>query len=322
MNVSEEVNTPLMLPRSDTKIIYLDQCAISGIAKAKDELWLRMYETLKGLMQRGLIICPASQLHYEESLLSEDWWRELRAVYQTLAGLCRFCSLEDIELAQWQEAIRSHLGAADQPDGRQVVHRCEDEESPPTADLAEIRQNKAGMHRRMHRVLEPAQSFGSAILAESRRYVDQVLRDYAAGIATAVWLMGQLEAEVLRIRPDEGEPSSVVEEFLQSEIAATVPFLDIWSRLWATIAQHVQSQVVPRKLKSSDIYDVQALAYYGPYCDAMFVDNEFRKLALQRNVDVPGRYGVRLFSKSSREAFMAYLDDISADSATSSRSAS
>lgn len=54
---------------------------------------------------------------------------------------------------------------------------------------------------------------------------------------------------------------------------------------------------------------MQAISCYGPYCDAMFVDNEFRKLAYQRNVEVPGRYGVRLFSETNREEFMAYLGE-------------
>ena len=72
------------------------------------------------------------------------------------------------------------------------------------------------------------------------------------------------------------------------------------------------SEVKPRKIKPSDIYDVRAVAYYGPYCDAMFLDNEFRKLACQRNIDVPGRYGVRLFSETNRAEFKDYLDDVSA----------
>jgi hypothetical protein len=302
--------------------IYLDQCAISSIAKAKDTLWLQLYEKLKGLLEQRLIICPSSQLHVEESLLSADWRHELQAVYKKLAGRYRFCSLEEIEAAQWRKAFWTHLGGADESDGPQVVQSCEKDRPMPAVDLGKIRQGKKEIHRRMHRVLEPARSFQSAMFAESRRYVDQILRDYAAGMADAVRLVTGLEAEVKSLRPGEQDPPSVVREFFQSENATAVPFLDIWSRLWATIAQHVQSQVVPRRLKPSDIYDVQALAYYGPYCDAIFVDNEFRKVALQRNVDVPGRYGVRLFSKNNREQFVGYLNEISAESATSSRSVS
>ena len=35
----------------------------------------------------------------------------------------------------------------------------------------------------------------------------------------------------------------------------------------------------------------------------------------QRTVDVPGRYGVQLFSASNREQFMVYLDEIGGDQA-------
>jgi hypothetical protein len=292
------------------KIIYLDQCAISSIAKAKDELWLQLYEKLRGALERQLIVCPSSQLHDEESLLSADWRNQLQAVYRELAGPYRFGSLAEIELAQWRKAICIYLGGAEPSDRLPVSRLCDEDCPGPAADPGQVRKDKEARHRRMQRVLEPARSFQAARAAESRRYIDQISQDCAAGTARAVRLVEGLEGEVIRIRPDEPSPLSVVNGFLRSEHAAAVPFLDIWSRLWATIAQHVHSQVVPRRLKPSDIYDVQALAYFGPYCDAMFVDNEFRKLALQRNVDVAGRYGVRLFSKNSREAFKAYLDEL------------
>jgi len=48
----------------------------------------------------------------------------------------------------------------------------------------------------------------------------------------------------------------------------------------------------------------------------MFLDNAFRGLASQKNVDVPGRYSVRLFSAKSllrtetTDDFVEYLNDL------------
>jgi len=50
------------------RIIYPDQCAISSIVKRKDDRWVRLQEKLRLLLDRGTIICPTSQLHYEESV--------------------------------------------------------------------------------------------------------------------------------------------------------------------------------------------------------------------------------------------------------------
>lgn len=65
-----------------------------------------------------------------------------------------------------------------------------------------------------------------------------------------------------------------------------------------------------RRIKGSDLYDLILVSHYAPYCDAVLLDNDFRALASQRNVDVPGRYGVRLFSENNREDFARYLEEV------------
>jgi len=50
------------------RIIYPDQCAISSIVKWKDDRWVRLQEKLRLLLDRGTIICPTWQLHFEESV--------------------------------------------------------------------------------------------------------------------------------------------------------------------------------------------------------------------------------------------------------------
>ena len=79
---------------------------------------------------------------------------------------------------------------------------------------------------------------------------------------------------------------------------------------------HIRQPTPPTSspvIRAITVLTQETLAYYSPYCDAMFNDNEFRKLACQRNVDVPGRYGVRLFSETNRNQFMAYLDEFLVD---------
>ena len=53
---------------------------------------------------------------------------------------------------------------------------------------------------------------------------------------------------------------------------------------------------------------MKAISTYAPYCDAMYVDKEFDSMASQKNVDVPGKFGVRLFSTRTHDAFLTYLD--------------
>jgi hypothetical protein len=132
------------------------------------------------------------------------------------------------------------------------------------------------------------------------------------GLQPGVLLVHSLAAEVHKVRPDEHDPLAVVGQFFQSDEAANAPFQYITSRLWAAIAQKVRNPKGPRRAKPSDNNDVKAIATFAPYCDAMVVDNEFREMASQKNVDVPGKFGIRLFSltERTRDEFIAYLDSL------------
>jgi hypothetical protein len=128
------------------------------------------------------------------------------------------------------------------------------------------------------------------------------------GTNPGVVLVHLLAAEVHKARPCEADPVSVVEKFFDSEMAMTVPFQYITAHLWAAIAHQIRTS--NRHLLPSDSYDIDALAYYAPYCDAMFLDNSFRSLAEQKDVGIPGRYGVRLFSATTMDDFSNYLDEL------------
>jgi hypothetical protein len=130
------------------------------------------------------------------------------------------------------------------------------------------------------------------------------------GVQPGVMLVHWLAVEVHRLRPNEPDPVAVVEQFFQSKHAMEVPFQYIASRLWAAIAQMVRNPKGPRASKPSDGYDVTAISHYAPYCDAMIVDNEFYAMASQKNIDVPGKFGVRLFCSKTLDAFLRYLDDL------------
>lgn len=285
------------------RIVYLDQCAISSIVKSKDEFWRQLEDKLRFLLNREAIICPTSQLHYEESMLSEQWRHQLWAKCQELAGRWRFLPLEAVESLQLQRALRKYLGEPEEPaKPPAAVGRCESDLDADEPLAFSVPQRRDETLQEIRRLVEDFQNFESTRAAGIHAHLGR--------LAGASGLQDELAGEVRRLRPTEREPMAVIRDFLQSQITHPAPFLDLWSRLWATVAQHIHSTVKPRRLKPGDIYDVQAIAYYGPYCDAMFVDNEFRKLASQRNVDVPARYGVRLFSETNREQFRTCLDEI------------
>lgn len=270
-------------PSAFPRIVYLDQCALSRIVKGKDAFWDAIERQLKSLIAAGRVACPASVLHEEESRQTAD-----ASLRDALGTACRQLSAgfafrppEEIETLQLQEALRNYVRDAKPPG-----------EPEPTA--------------------ESLRRFAREAAAELRRWLAELVGvcHSESGPEPTVRLVRALADTVREVRPDEPAPDAVVEAFFRSTWAQRVPFLALSSRLRVLLREQAEAPKARRVPKPSDRFDAILLSHFAPYCDAVFLDNEFRKLALQRNLDLPGRYGVQLFSESNREGFRAYLQGV------------
>jgi hypothetical protein len=348
------------LPKITKKIIYLDQLFISNMVKAKQPFWSDLHKRLGSLAGFQLIVCPYSDIHNEESLLSPDLRDELKVMYRSLSGTIQFRGINEIEQDQLLAAIRRWLGTSESQAARPAWHEAlESDPHAWAADLqvfadfpvhesrvTDLRNRKQALHADLRSVRDLWQdedrkfiedvkretlAFGRTLigayreLSGGRQHLEEMMPDELKaifrdcvgpdrfdphtppGVQPGIMLVHSLAAEVHKVRPEETDPVAVVDQFFQSKEAMEVPFQFIKSRLWAAIAQKVRNPKGPRQAKPSDPYDVKAIASFAPYCDAMLVDNEFREMASQKNVDVPGKFGVRIFSMKTRDDLMAYL---------------
>src|SRR6185503_10588509 len=102
------------------KVIYLDQFAISNMAKAldramagheravRDGFWLELFEALERACKLQLAICPSSDAHTEESSLSEVR-RSLKRMYEHLSHGVAFDDFEQVACAQLAIAARAWI---------------------------------------------------------------------------------------------------------------------------------------------------------------------------------------------------------------------
>jgi len=335
-----EVAQPL--PVVAKKIIYLDQMVISNIVKAKEDRWRLLHARLVELDAMQLIVCPFSEVHLEESMLAAEWRDRLKLLYRTIGGVA-FRTPREIETAQLLTAIRSWLGSPG-PSVREAAWEESFESDPHrwTADMnvfasfstdeavvTSLRESKLATKANMDTLCDHWRrnplTFEQDCVAEIEGYARGVIEPYRLlaggrrfdprtppGWHLGAVLVHRLACEVAESRPDIADPAEIVREFFASDACKAVPFLDISGRIWATIAQQARNPKGPRVPKPGDHYDVQVLSRHAPYCDAMIVDKEFRAVASSGNVDLPGRYGVRLFSPSVLDEFSDYLRDIEA----------
>lgn len=99
-------------------------------------------------------------------------------------------------------------------------------------------------------------------------------------------------------------------EFFVSDEILDLPFVQIQSALYATMAKKAASQV--RLPTQGFSVDVDAMSCLLPYCDAMFMDREvvglWRDIQSSPSKRLP--YDTKLFSMVSKSEFLSYLDGL------------
>jgi hypothetical protein len=154
-----------------------------------------------------------------------------------------------------------------------------------------------------------------------QHYVDYVKRS-VSGDATAFLNANENSMMVESLlRYHDKQPASLrmqrIQAFFQSDYFFNVPEARIGSEFFALLRHRLREGKYKNKEKNRDrfgglFYDVRFISTYAPYCDAMVVDNLMFEWATDPLIDLPKRFGVRLFSRRNWNDFLSYLDELSA----------
>ena len=122
--------------------------------------------------------------------------------------------------------------------------------------------------------------------------------------------INEIAAQVASAGCPESEKYRMACSFLHSEVLAAAPFRPIAGSLYACLAKKAISQV---KHPTEGFHsDVDVMSCLLPYCDAMFMDREtatyWREIQGTLSRRLP--FATRVFSLSSKEEFLAYLDEL------------
>ena len=259
------------LPKITKTIIYLDQFVISNMVKAKQRIWTELHTKLSTLAGLQLVVCPYSDIHQDESLLSHALRDELKEMYRSFGGDNRFRETHDIEQSQLPASILKWLGVTQSEDARPAW--CDAFDHNPhtwTTDLhvfadfpvhepwvTDLRNRKQSLHTDIQSVCDywkdNPTTFEQDVAEEIRGYARTSLKLYRSlahvkfypdsppRVHQGVLMIHWLAVEVCKARPDVADPVAVVEEFFDSPHARSTPFLDIAACLWAKIAQTVRN---------------------------------------------------------------------------------
>lgn len=347
------------LPILHKKIIYLDQFLISNMMKylnpkskshekaKENQFWGELFENIDSLCKMQLIICPDSNFHKFESLLT-PFSQQLKRIYELFSHGTSFYNYEDIKLFQISDQFNKWLGIPNRSasDCHKMIHgeinawqerfiiSMPDFDSQPLID--ELRDNREIAHSQLEEVFkrwksEPKKSFDDWFneerKAEARVLIHlhyQDLQNYSKSIfgtepieagflipSFATRLIMSMKNKIIEKGiNNEAEIDKMITDFLTSGTFEDTPYIKIGSALFAAMAHraaHIGKNAPPGK---GFYNDVKMLSSLLPYCDAMFIDNECRSLLQDKDVQRVLGFTAKIFSLSNKDSFIEYLDQI------------
>lgn len=325
----------------------IDPAAPAAAKGANRGFYRTLFERLDRLCKLQLIVCPDSPVQHDESVV-DPRFEKLRRVFRHFSHGRGFEPPEAIFHAQLLRAFSAWRGGPPESpldrafalNGRYNVwnDRLRIDLNYTLPGLADsLRGVNERRTARLRSVCEQWQrdtsfSFQAVVEGEARELVQGPWRQwqgFAARYAAAQ--QGRIPADDLAsFFPMEasslvshmlGELESIptdqrfetVAEFFDSDAARSISFVRISALFWASLARDVRAGRKAENFPTGSLFnDVDVVAAYAPFCDAMFVDKQVSHLAVQGELKRELSSHCRLFSfrQGEHEQFLDYLAGI------------
>jgi hypothetical protein len=335
------------LPEIRKKVLYLDQCFLSGAFRGGDPRFVQAAERVKRMANLQLLLVPYSSVHVDEShqwrgyknFCSEDLLEFIKAaargaefqkdyhVERTqvtkawsayLKGLPPDYAFEDSDaiegaLNEWEDYYRID-----------VAGYFKDVESRRSAKTQAVDELVKAFDEWQMSTQSFEQDVAVEMQAAARNYLDTYVTkvnrlaggDFAATVDSPI--AAQVIEHMLHWLPHDQpltDKLSRCVEFFKSEHFNQVPTLWVEAHMFATLKAMVKrgayaNREDARRRLNGVFEDIKHIALYAPYCSAFFMDQPMAELVRQPTVDLENRYGVRVFSLNNQDAFLAWLDDL------------
>lgn len=337
-------NFAIELPKLRKKILYLDQCFLSSLFRKDNPKAERAGSKISKLAFYQHLVCPFSGIHETESL---QWIPESRDdlykfIKQTARGH-RFKLSSEIQTVQMHRSLKRFLNGESKEIeiiendaiGRNL-HNWDNyiwvDTKISLEDPDETKELKGNYTKNLvslfpkwkqqnltFKELFQEESMGAARMLEGL-LIDTISRwcspdadSFLFGSQTGQMMFRLLS--YLQKRVDADEAVRILREYLRSDHFTSVPSIFVSVALHAKLRQRVQQGYYSNLEKAEDTfmgfyYDTKIISVFGPYCDAIFVDNTMRQWLDEKDVDFSKRFSVRCFSQVNLDEMSTWLDEL------------
>lgn len=332
------------LPALKKRVLYLDQCFLSAFFRRDDDQLVEAGKTISRLAHYQQVVSPFAGVHETESL---QWVPERRDdlfqfIKQTARGH-RFKLESEVKAVQMSRSLRQYLAAEDVAvallPADALPRDLHDWDSYVWIDMKisledpeETRQIKKEYGERLIALFPKWQGENRSFKELIREETGGAARMFCSLLADTMsrWLSpdpaafmvgsqtGQIMFQLLTFIQREtrrDDAMQVFAQYLRSAHFAAVPHIAISVSLHAKLRQRVQQGLYRNLEKAKDTFlgfphDAGFISVFGPYCDAMFVDNTMRQWLEEKDLHFVQQYGTRLFSKANVAEFVRWLKEL------------
>lgn len=342
----------IVLPPVDKKVIYLDQFVfsllfnvISGgrLPVGHEAFATELHERVRRLVLLQQIILPHSDIHRDETAVFHSA-TELREAYEFIGGDVSLSATSSIELKQVLAAADAYLNGTPLSLDLSVDEVLESPRNEWLSDMhISVRSNYSqfaiGLRKMRDEAHAEMEKLAARWAAEKPTFNDVLKLELDAILAAKVGALATTERKRSSADPDVvfnavnspiqreartllnkmqrmgvpyHEAGQMVRKVWASDLCRQLPHHRISAYLFAATAKRViggQKTIINKGMMN----DIRAISAYAPYLDAMFVDKTSAQLLQERPLLEDLEYKARIFSFANRDDFMAYLEELEAD---------
>lgn len=305
--------------------------------------WTRAHELCDQVLALQQAIFPASSIHRDESLVFKDG-DQLRLMHEMLSGDVALQDVNEVELHQIWEHLEAYLndrhpaisfdvdevldGDKDvwlpdlhitaNMDWSQFVDDLRKDRESAAASMQPVYDRWASSKASFDDILkEELEAFGgsraSGYAASVQRMMDAIVADDIAALTGNVMHplrieFFQITQKLLDVGVAESDAPREVIRFWSWPENRNLPFHRIKAHLFASLARKVANG--QKKITRGMMNDINAIATYAPYVDAMFLDNECANFLREEPLASTLGFKAQIFSLNSGEKFLEYLSEL------------
>lgn len=331
------------------QFVFSELFKLKAGTRREDKLtpfWTEVDTLLHRVVHLQQAVLPHSNIHHDETVVSK-WPRQLREAYEALGGDIQFQDTRDIQMREITEFAAAYFeqrepnlsfGIDDILDGERNkwlpnIRVFADVDYSQFAEGTRLRRDRTGtsVNDLMNNWRAQGLGFDEVLNIELngyhhsriealRAWIENYERAEASGDCIAIMnlSMSHISQELLileRLFKKMGIPESsqyiARNSFWEWERNSEMPFGRILAYMFAALAGQVKAGR-KKEVSSGFMNDVEAIAAYAPFVDAMFIDKECALLLSQGRPGKELNLRAKIFSLTNQDEFLEFLRGLEA----------